>query len=59
MGDSEKKKADLYGGSGSVKRSAFISPVSHGDLFQHGRACVSFPIARDGRSPNKKQKFKK
>lgn len=29
------------------------SPVSHRNLFQHGRACVSFPVPGDGRSPEK------
>lgn len=29
------------------------SPVSHGDLFQHGGAGVGLPVARNGRPPAK------
>lgn len=41
-----------------LNRSAFFqenlwtsSPVSHCDLFQHGRTCVGLPVTRNGCSP--------
>lgn len=50
-GDSESGRLEGGGRRKLCRVTPMSSPVSHGDLFQHGGTGVGLPVARNGRPP--------